>query len=423
MTMKPDTLEQQPAAAIPARTAIYKHPSNAKVIVCEGTHAASYAAKAARVKMIAAYPITPQTSIVEKLSELCANGELDAKFIKVESEHSAMASCIGAEAAGVRTFTATSSQGLALMHEMLHWAAGARLPIVMANVNRALGPPWNINCDHNDSLSQRDTGWMQVYCESNQEVFDTILQAYRVAEQVMMPCMVNMDAFFLSHTSEPVAIPRQELTDHYLPPLILPFKIDPMDPHAFGGLTASDKYMELRYKMHAAHEEAKPLWDDADTAFNGMFGRSYGGMVEPYRTDGAEILLVAYATAASTARIAIDEMRDEGIPVGMLKLRVFRPFPAEQIRAAAKSVAKIVVLDRNISFGAGGIFAQEIRAALKDTSGAPPVFGCIAGLGGRDITPATVREVVETARKIKRPERDSYWVGLKPHAGEMKYQD
>ena len=189
------------------------HPSIDKVVVIEGTHAASHAVKLARVQVIAAYPITPQTGVVEKLSEIVSHGDLNAKFIKVESEHSAMASCIGASISGARAFTATSSQGLALMHELLHWAAGSRLPIVMVNVNRALAPPWSIYVDHNDSLSQRDTGWLQFYAESNQEVLDTVLQAYKIAETVSLPVMINLDAFVLSHTSEPVALPKQELVD------------------------------------------------------------------------------------------------------------------------------------------------------------------------------------------------------------------
>jgi pyruvate/2-oxoacid:ferredoxin oxidoreductase alpha subunit len=403
----------KPAEAEPVNP--FTHPSTAAVRVMEGTHAASYAAMAARVKVISAYPITPQTSIVEKLSELCASNELEASFIKVESEHSAMACVIGSEAAGSRSFTATSSQGLALMHEMLHWAAGARLPIVMVNVNRAMAPPWTIYCDHNDSLSQRDTGWMQVYCESNQEVYDTVLQAFRVAEQTLLPCMVNLDAFFLSHTTEPVAIPRQNLVDEFLPPLNLPMTLDPADPHSFGALATPDKYMELRYKMQQSMEHAKELWQTVDAEFAATFGRAYGGLVEGYRMDGAEVVLVAYSTAASTARIAIDQMRDKGIRAGMLKIRVFRPFPAEAIREALSGARKIVVLDRNISFGASGIFAQEVRAALKDEDEPAPVFGIIAGLGGRDITPDTVHSAVDIALMHDRPLKDIYWVGLKPH--------
>src|SRR5512143_2931382 len=210
--------------------------------VIEGSHAVSYGVMLCKVQVICAYPITPQTHIVERLSELCASGDLQAKFIKVESEHSAMAACIGAAAAGARTFTATSSQGLALMHELLHWASGARLPVVMANVNRSLGPPWNIWCDQTDSLSQRDTGWLQFYCESSQEVVDTVIQAYKISEKVSLPSMVILDAFYLSHTFEPVNLPDQERVDRFLPPFEPRYRIDPRDPRSFSGITPPDFY-------------------------------------------------------------------------------------------------------------------------------------------------------------------------------------
>ena len=241
--------------------------------VMEGTHAASHGVKLARAEVIAAYPITPSSSVVELLSEMCATGELDAEFIKVESEHSAMASCIGASAAGARAFTATSSQGLALMHEMLHWAGGGRLPIVLVNVNRSLAPPWTIYCDQNDSLSQRDTGWMQYYCESNQEVLDTILMAYKVSEDVLLPSMLNLDAFFLSHTSEPVSIPEQEAVDSFLPPCERENKIDPDDPHTYGGLARPDSYMELRVMLERDMARAPEVINNVVDEFFALFGR------------------------------------------------------------------------------------------------------------------------------------------------------
>ena len=222
--------------------------------VITGSHAVSHAVRLSRAEVITAYPITPQTSIVELLSEFCASGELKANFVKVESEHSAMATLIGSEAAGARSFTATSSHGLALMHEMLHWALGARLPIVLANVNRAMGTPWSIWVDHNDSLSQRDTGWIQVYAESGQEVLDSIIMAFKIAEQIRLPFMVNLDGFLLSHTVEPVDIPEQEVVDQYLPPLHLDNILDVDDPHAIGNLTTPDYYFELRYKAQKAFE-------------------------------------------------------------------------------------------------------------------------------------------------------------------------
>ncbi len=379
--------------------------------VVTGNHAVSYGALLARVQVISAYPITPQTQIVELLSEFCATGALRAKFIKVESEHSAMAALIGASSAGARTFTATSAHGLALMHEMLHWAAGARLPIVMANVNRAMGPPWSVWTDQNDSLSQRDTGWMQVYCESNQEVLDTVIQAYKVAEKVLMPAMLVLDAFVLSHTAEPIEIPDQKLVDEYLPPYRPIYKLDVNDPRSFGALAPPDVYMELRYKMHQAMEEALTEWAHADEEFSELFGRRYGS-IEPYRADDADLIVVTSGTVTSTAREVIDELRAQGRRVGLLKVRVFRPFPAQLVREALGCAKKVAVIDRNISFGMEGIFAQEIKSALYNASERPPIFGFIAGLGGRDITPTVIREIIDYAESHDEPE-DSIWVGVK----------
>lgn len=389
------------------------HPSVDRVLVIEGTHAASYAVKLAKVQVIAAYPITPQTSVVEKLSEIVSGGDLDAKFIKVESEHSAMACCIGSSISGARAFTATSSQGLALMHELLHWAAGSRLPIVMVNVNRAMAPPWSIYVDHNDSLSQRDTGWMQFYAESNQEVMDTVLQAYKIAETVSLPVMINLDAFVLSHTSEPVAIPRQEVVDEFLPPRGAPFRIDTADPKAFGALIGPEAYMEMRYKLYQAMEEAREVIRAVDRDFAEKFGRSYGGLVEEYRTEDAEIVLITSATAVSTARIAVDDLRSMGFPVGLMKVRAFRPFPVDEIKTLARHVRKIGVMDRNVSFGATGIIYQETKAVLYNGTVRPPLFGFIAGLGGRDITPETVKEIFSYVMNHDDPESEAVWIGLK----------
>ena len=381
--------------------------------VITGNHAVSYGALRARVQVISAYPITPQTQVVELLSEFCANGTLNAKFIKVESEHSAMAALIGASSTGARAFTATSSHGLALMHEMLHWATGARLPIVMANINRSLGPPWSIWTEQTDSLAQRDTGWMQLYCESNQEVLDSVLQAYKVAEQAMLPAMLVLDAFVLSHTAEPVEIPDQALVDAYLPAYEPLYKLDVNDPHAFGGLAPPDVYMELRYQIQQSMEQALQIFEAADTEYAEKFGRSYG-LIEPYRLEDAELALVTSGTVTSTARDVIDALREEGHSVGLLKIRLFRPFPVEHIRRALSQARKIAVIDRNISFGAGGIFAQEVKSALYNapTHEKIPVFGFIAGLGGRDITPATIREIVQYTEIHDAPE-DAIWIGVK----------
>ncbi len=391
----------------------YFNPKTTQEIkVIEGTHSASYAVKLSRVQVISAYPITPQTSIVEKLSELCASGEIPAQYIKVESEHSAMAAVIGAEASGARSFTATSSQGLALMHEVLHWAANARLPIVLANVNRALAPPWNIWADQTDSLAQRDTGWIQFYCESNQEVLDMIIQAYRIGEQVMLPVMINMDAFFLSHTSEPVALPKQELVDKFLPPYKPKFKLDVNDPHAFGGLAGPDSYMEFRYRIQEAMEAARELIPVVADEYNQYIGRYHGAMLEEYRTEGAEYLLITAGTITGTSRLVIDEYREKGVNLGLVKLRTFRPFPTEDIRRIARNVKKIGVIDRNISFGQSGIFFSEIKSALYNSGANPLLNGYIAGLGGRDVVPQNIRDIVEHLMKSEKGQ-DLVWIGVK----------
>jgi pyruvate/2-oxoacid:ferredoxin oxidoreductase alpha subunit len=234
--------------------------------VTTGNHAVSHGVRLARAEVISAYPITPQTQVVELLSQFCEEGLLKARFIKVESEHSAMAALVGAASTGARTFTATSAQGLALMHEMLHWAAGARLPIVMANVNRAMGAPWSVWTDQNDSLSQRDTGWLQIYCESNQEVLDTVLQSFKLAETVRLPVMLILDAFVLSHTAEPVEIPDPEDADRFLPPYRPGLRLDPSDPHAFNGLTTPDSYMEFRVAMQESMIQALEVAKSVDQA-------------------------------------------------------------------------------------------------------------------------------------------------------------
>jgi len=380
--------------------------------VIRGNYAVSYGAKLARVEVIAAYPITPQTSIIEKLADFCAEGKLDAGFIKVESEHSAMAACIGASATGARAFTATSGQGLLLMHEVTHWAAGARLPIVMGAVNRGIGPGWSVWTEQTDTLSQRDTGWMQFYCENNQEVLDTVIQAYKVAEEVLLPAMVILDAFVLSHTSEPVDIPDQDLVDQYLPSYEPEWKLDVDDPHAFGALTAPGEYMELRYKIQQAMEQAVGVVEKAGKEFGDLFGRPYG-LVEQYRMEGAEVALVTSSTITSTSRIVIDELREQGVPVGLFKIRLFRPFPTQAVQQALAGVPKIAVIDRNLGPGVGGIFAQEIKAALYAEEPHPTIFSFIAGLGGRDVTPELIRETINFTFDHDTPPEPILWRGVK----------
>jgi len=378
-----------------------------------GNHAVSWGVQRARVEVISAYPITPQTQIVEELSDMCADGRLPARYIKVESEHSAMAACIGASAAGVRTFTATSAQGLALMHELLHWAAGGRLPIVMADVNRAMAPGWNIWTDQNDSLSQRDTGWIQLYCETNQEVFDTTIQAFRLAETVNLPVMVILDAFFLSHTSEPVELTDQEIVDEFLPKRVAQYKLDPADPHAFGALVRPDAYMEMRWQQQEAMRETLTLMPEIDEAWAELTGRRYGA-IENYRTEDAELLLVTSGTITSTARHVVDERRERGEAVGLVKVKMFRPFPTGALREALAGADRVAVLDRNISPGHGGIFAEEIRSALYDVplEDRPRLFGYVLGLGGRDVTPAVIDSIVDRTWSADQAERQDLWVGV-----------
>lgn len=376
-----------------------------------GNHALSYGAMISRAQVIAAYPITPQTQVVELLSEMCADKTLDAKFIKVESEHSAMAACLGASLAGARTFTATSSQGLTLMHELLHWASGGRLPVVMGNINRSMAPGWSIWADQNDSLSQRDTGWMQFYCCSNQEVLDTVIQAFKVSEKLLIPSMVILDAFTLSHTYEVVDLPEQEKVDEYLPPFNPPIRITPDEPHAFGGLTSPEHYFELRYKVQKAMEEAPALIEETGREYEKIFGR-YLGIVEEHLCEDAELILITSGTMGSTAKLAVDELRKEGIKAGNLRIKVFRPFPFETIRNILKGAQKVAVVDRNISYGHHGMFYQEVKSAMYGHSNGLPLFGFIAGLGGRDITPTTFKEIANHALERDKSEEEIIWIGV-----------
>ncbi len=381
--------------------------------VLEGSHSVAEAVRLAKAEVIAAYPITPQTHIVERLSDFCADGSLNARYLRVESEHSAMAALIGASSAGVRTFTATSSQGLALMHEVLHWASGARLPIVLAEVNRALAPGWNIWTDQTDSLAQRDTGWIQLYCETGQEVLDTTLQAFRLAENVSLPVMVVLDAFYLSHTYEPVDVPDQEQVDRFLPPFTPRFMLDTERPCAFNQMAPPDVYMEMRRSIQEGMEEALGRFAEMEDEFKKIFGRSYGA-VEPIACEDAEIILVTSGTMSSTCRQLVKELRSRWEKVGILKIKLFRPFPAESIRRRLKTARKAAVIDRNFSFGSGGIFAGEVKAALCDIPERPVVFSFIAGLGGRDVTVGDLENIYMQTKNHDVPQQESIWTGLRP---------
>jgi pyruvate/2-oxoacid:ferredoxin oxidoreductase alpha subunit len=380
--------------------------------VITGNQAVAYGVILSRVDVISAYPITPQTTIVEELSELVASGRMKTKFLKVESEHSAMAALVGASTGGVRCFTATSSHGLAYMHEMLHWASGARLPIVMVNVNRALGPGWNIWSDQSDSLSQRDTGWIQLYCENNQEVLDTILQAYRIAESVKLPVMVVLDAFVLSHTSEAVEIPTLEEVDKFLPPYFLEYTIDTQEPMTFSVITTPEHFMEFRYRIQKAMEQVSEIAKKVDDEFRSQFGRGYGA-IERYGQEGAEVILMTSGTVTSTSRFVLQKLVQKGVSVAGIKIKRFRPFPSEEIYEAIKGAKKLAIIDRNLSAGVGGIFAQELRASLYPREERPQVFGFISGLGGRDITPDLIEEALQYTLEHSQPGEEILWLGLK----------
>lgn len=385
-------------------------------MVMTGNYASAYGAKLARAEVIAAYPITPQTSIVEKLAEFVATGELKAKFIPVESEHSAMAACIAAQTAGARTYTATSSHGLTLMHEVLMWASGARLPIVMTNVSRAMAPPWSVWVDHMDSIAQRDTGWLQFFCQSNQEVLDTIIMAYKVCESagVMLPAMIIEDAFILSHTSEPVDVPEQQLVDSFLPSYSPDLKIEVGKAWGFGSLVKPDQYMEFRYKAMLAMKEAHDRILRVEQEFKHVFGREHGGLLERYRCEDADTVLVTAGSVAATAKDVVDALRANGKRVGLARIRAFRPFPHDEIRSLASKLEGIAVLDRSYTFGAAGAMFTEVKASVYSCQKRPVMKNYIAGLGGRDITPKILERIFEDIQVIaKRGAEDEVeWVDV-----------
>ncbi len=398
---------------------IQKEEARGKWDIITGNHAVAHAARLARVKVVPAYPITPQTTIVEYIADFIARGEMDAEYIRVESEHSAMAAAIGAAAVGVRTFTATASQGLLLMHEVLHWAVGARLPIGMAVVNRAVGPPWSIHVDHQDAISQRDTGWMIMFVSSNQEALDSVLMMYKVAEddRVLLPFMVCLDGFVLSHTYQPVHIPDQEDVDAFLPEYKPKHWImDPGDPITYGNLVMPDQdYMEMRWSIHKSMIEAKSVIKEVSAEFRDRFGRFHGDLVWEYRADDADAVIVTTGTLASEAEEAVDVLREKGENVGLLKIRSYRPFPTEDVVRVADGRKLLFVIDRSISFGQGGPLATDVRSALFTYGVDTPVVGFVTGLGGRDITYEDIAKMVAIAREkaSAREFRPVEWYKLK----------
>jgi pyruvate/2-oxoacid:ferredoxin oxidoreductase alpha subunit len=374
-----------------------------------GNHAVAHAVKLCRTPLIAAYPITPQTAIYEKLSEWEASGELKGIMMRTESEHSAMASCIAASLTGVRTFTATSSQGIALMHEMLHFAAGCRAPVVMANVNRLLAAPWGFWADQLDSLSQRDTGWIQFYCENGQESLDTVIQAYKIAEQVYLPTMLSLEAFFVSHFMEVVDLPEQEQVDQFLPPMDLPHKFDIDKPGFLVPVVPSELYQKYKHMAQGSMDSVKEIAARVDQQFREGFGRSYG-IIEPIMLEDAEVVLVTAGSITSTARVAVRDLRKQGKKIGLLKMRLFRPFPVEAVQVALRGKKKIAVIDRNISLGSGGIFCQELRAALVHSPEHPLTYSYLAGIGGTDVTPEVIEKIALDAINRSEPSDKPVWV-------------
>ncbi|ESQ25888.1 MAG: Pyruvate:ferredoxin oxidoreductase and related 2-oxoacid:ferredoxin oxidoreductase, alpha subunit [uncultured Acidilobus sp. JCHS] len=378
-----------------------------------GNHAVAEAAKLARVKVVAAYPITPQTTIVERLAEMIEKGELEAKMIRVESEHSAMAATLGAAAAGARAFTATSSHGLLYMHEVLWWTAGARIPVVMAVVARAIGPPWNIHVEHSDVMDQRDTGWIISIAQENQEAFDLTLQAFRISEdpRVYLPMIVSLDGFILSHTVAPVDVPPQEDVDAWLPPRRQPYMITPESNVVMGNIANDDEYYMMRFSIQTAMQAAKKVIDEVDVEFGKAFGRRYGGLVECYLCDDADYVMLLAGSWAGDAKKAAEQLREEGIRAGVARVRFIRPWPEEFIRERLVNVKGVIVFDRSISFGSYGQLFTDTAATLY---GQTSLRGVIAGLGGVDVKPedfaSEVRDFVSKVEERGRVYEPRRWL-------------
>ncbi len=378
-----------------------------------GNHAVAEAVRLCRTQFIAAYPITPQTPIYEKLSEMEASNALSGTMMRTESEHSAMAACLSASLTGVRTFTATSSQGIALMHEMLHFASGSRVPVVMACVNRTLALPWAFWSDQTDSLAQRDTGWMQIYCEDGQEALDSVIQAFKIAEKVLLPCMVVLEAHYISHFMEPVDVPDQERVDAFLPLPKLPRRFDMEHPAFIGAVVSQEQYRTFRHRSHQAMAYALKVMEEVDGEFETVFGRGYG-LVEAKEVEGADLVLVTTATITSTARVTLARLREKGLRIGLVKIRVFRPFPVVQLRRILGDVPKIAVIERNLSLGREGIFCTEVKAALVNYPGERQIQGYLAGIGGTDVDPGLIERVVMDALERKTATDGPIWMGEAP---------
>ncbi len=372
--------------------------------------AAAEAVKQANVDVISAYPITPQTHVVEHLSELVANGELDAEFFCVESEHSALSVCVGAAATGARTFTCTSSQGLALMSEITYIASGLRLPLVMIISNRTLSSPLSIWNDHSDVMSIRDCGWIQFFMENGQEVYDHVFVSYRLAEDshVLFPVIINMDGFILSHVIEPFELIEQEKIDQFLPPYQPVYRLHPDRPVTMGAFALPSIFAEAKKAQEEALRSSMSKILETWKAFGDMTGRYYHP-IETYQAEDADTLLVAMGSYSETASVAVDKMREEGRSVGLMKIRLWRPFPFEAFKNAALHAKKLVVIDRAISVGAGGPVAAEVKASLYGEDRRPSVYNFVAGISGRDVTPSDFIKMVDKAEiEIEEGNKEGY---------------
>jgi len=385
-----------------------------------GDEAVALAVKQCDVDVVAAYPITPQTIIVEKLSEYVANGEVETEYVCTESEHSAMAACLAASATGARVFTASASAGLALMHEMLFVTSGCRAPVVMAIANRALSAPLNIHGDHSDAMAERDSGWIQIYCENAQEVYDSVIQAFRIAEHldIQLPVIVGLDGFTLSHTLENVKTLSDDAVKGFVGtrqfPVVLthegktvPYKLDPESPMTMGPVALPNYYFEFKRQQEEAMRNALAVIPQIQDEYAEMSGRRYGdGLLEQYALEDAEVAIVCLGSTAGTVKTVVDELRAEGVKAGLLRVRTYRPFPAEAIVKALGNVKAVAVMERSMSFGGrGGAVFHEVRHALYDATARPFVVNYIHGLGGRDTNPTQIRRVYEDLQKIIRANR------------------
>jgi pyruvate/2-oxoacid:ferredoxin oxidoreductase alpha subunit len=390
-----------------------------------GNVAAAYGVKLARAQVIAAYPITPQTPLTEKLSEFVDAGEMEAEYIPVESEHSALAVCIAATSAGARSFTATSANGLLYMSEQVHWAAGARLPIVMCVVNRGIGAPWTIWNDHQDSISQRDAGWIQLYACDHQQIIDTVIQAFSLAEQVSIPVMVCYDGYLLSHTYMPFEIPEEAAVDRFLPPFKPAYALDPREPANLNTVTLPDirpdirgdlapGYTEIRHNLHFDLRQAIGKIAEIDAQFKDAFGRGGSPLVESYCCDDADYIAVALGSLSYQLRDVVDMLREEGVRAGVCGIRLYRPFPDEAVVEALARVKGVIVFEKALSYGNEGALCGDIKAALYGCDPRPFVRNYIAGLGGREIKTADLLAAFRAACTATEFKSDApEWIGLK----------